>query len=292
MEPEFWNSGFPVDCIVDAGNAVVLCSYKYDSGIREGRLQFVDKESMSLLVEIPTSGTLHAFCQNGRLYCADSRAITAVQGQEIVASLETKSLNTYVSGGDHVYAASTSGEIMILSSDLELVDSIQVSCEPIWVVKQFGDCLYFGDESGCCYRYNLACRSHVQIGKRRLGILDIFFDNGLIHVSSYDGNLEMYCLRTLELREIKHTGPLWRIEKAGCVFVCACMYEGMKVLDRDFKLLAARKTGSICYGLCIVSQRVLWSSFYDCTVLWAPLDELLREPLSICNHNALQDTKD
>lgn len=276
FRPRSKDCGFPIDCIVEAGSAMVLCSYKHSNGNREGRLQFVDKDSMESRFEIQTSGTLHAFHQCGRIYCADSRAITAHQDFRIVASLETESLNTYISGGDCIYAASISGEIRVLDSDLRLVESVRVSCEPVWVVKQFGDCLYFGDESGCCYRYNRVSRIHTQIGRKRLGILDIFFDEDLILVSSYDDNLEVYCLNTLELKETKrHVGSLWKIEKTGKVFVCACMYEGMKIFDGDFNLLCTYKTNSICYGLCIVSKMVFWSSFYDNTVFWASLDELL-----------------
>lgn len=278
LVPKSKDYGSPIDCIVETDNAMVLCSYEHSNGDREGKLQFVDKDTMEVKFEVPTSGTLHALYQDGRVYCADSRAIVALQDRRVIARLETESLSTYVSGGDHIYVANTSGEIRVLDADLRLVERINVSSEPVWVAKQFRSYLYLGDESGCCYRFSRDSGTHAQIGKKRLGILDIFFDNESILISSYDNNLEIYCLNTLELRETKkQTGSLWKIEKVGNVFVCACTYEGMKVFDEDFNLLRTYRTSSICYGLCIASGRVFWSSFYDNTVFWASLDELLSE---------------
>ncbi|KAI5170011.1 hypothetical protein PAEPH01_1172, partial [Pancytospora epiphaga] len=130
-------------------------------------------------------------------------------------------------------------------------------------------CLYIGSEEGLAYEYDYEKESLIQIGERRLGILDFIEINGLLHISSYDDTVKAFDKRTGRFsREFKETGSLWKMVCQGQTVHAASMYDGYRVFDSNFNLLDKTNTNSICYGLCVTEEEVLWSSFYDNSIFW------------------------
>jgi len=265
-----------VDCILESDRGIILCSYSCEDGVRKGKIEHIDVVTMNVIEEISTSGTLDAFYHSGILYAANSQDITAYKDFKPLNKIETNALNTFVSHGDNVYVSNILGEISIFDFDLCLITKIHVSKEPIWIVRQYKNYLFFGDESGVCYRYDLDRKEHIVIGDKRKGIIEIFFNENTLLVGSYDNNLEIYDIDSLKLLETKkNVGSLWRIRKYLGFFICACIYDGLKIFDKNFSLLYSYKTDSLCYGLCLKSNFVFFSSFYEKKIFWFEINKFL-----------------
>ena len=103
-----------------------------------------------------------------------------------------------------------------------------------------------------------------------MGILDFIETDNKLIVSSYDGNLEIFEFETfLPIKEIKKIGSCWKMVSKGQKIFCACMYDGLKVLDLGFNILEVIPTKTICYGLCLAFDRVYWSCFYSKLILYS-----------------------
>lgn len=263
----------PVDIIVETERHIVAGSYRYD-GARSGKIQYLDKRTKEIVHEHATTGTLCACVHNGLVYCANAHSISILREDGIAKEIRTEAINTYIDCGTHVAVADTGGRVSLFSHDLELVRSLGISGDTVWVAKEIRDRLYIGTEEGLAYEYSFGTDQLVQIGARRTGILDFIEIGGRLCVSSYDGNVELYEFGTLRRCGVfQNVGSLWKMVCHGTKIHCSCVYDGYRVFDTDFNLLATVPTDSICYALCIAGGEVLWSSFYDNCIFYRGLDD-------------------
>lgn len=261
---------FPIDCILETDNFIVLCGYLYLNTNRSGCLYFQDKTTFEIIHMVETSGTLHACYKNSKLYLANSSDISIYKENVLITKKTTKSFNTYVCVDKYIYVADESGSITVYDDNLDQIDIISISKEPIWVAKVYENFLYFGNEMGFCYRFELETGKYETIGDKRLGIIDILVDSNNLIISSYDDNIEIFDKETLQIRrKILKTGSLWKILKLDDFFVCSSIYDGVKLFSKDFETLQQIKPSTICYGIHLIKNKLLWADFYDKKLLWA-----------------------
>lgn len=267
-----FNIELPIDCIVESKNYIVLCGYLYANVERNGCVHFLDKNSLEIVHTVKTSGTLHAFYKDNRIYLANSEDISVLEENELIYKVMTKALNTYVYVDEYVYVSDEKGNITVYDLNLNLFKTISVTNEPIWVVKYFNSNLYFGNEKGECFKYNLETNELQQIGSKRLGIIDILVDSDNIIVTSYDDNVEIFDFNTLSMKKkIIKSGSLWKILKYNEVYFCASIYDGVKIFDSNFNLLKQIKVETICYGIWISGYKLIWADFYEKKINWTTL---------------------
>lgn len=266
----------PVDCILAIDEEIAICSYSLCNGIRKGKIQIIDPTDMMVRKEVSTSGTLDAIYSDGILYTANSQDITSYSNLKIKKQLKTEAINTYIHRDDNIYVANTNGEILVLDYELTLLNKINITKNPIWIIKKFENYLFFGDEAGFCYRYDLENNICCCFGDQRDGIIYIFFENDNVIISSYDSQIYIFNVFTLELNEIKkNVGALWRIHKYENHFYCSAIYDGLKIFDQKFNLIRSYKTESICYAIFLNLNKIFFSSFYDCKVFLAEKEEFI-----------------
>lgn len=263
-----------VDCIIQAEDTIVVATYDYSEN-KSGKIIFLD-ENKELLKEYFTKGTLCLSYSQKKLYTAESDRVAVYNRNELLKVIHTDSLNTYIFCGKMIYSTDTSGCLMICNYDLELIKRVKISDDPLWVVKEFANLLLLGCENGTVYTYNRLDGEINQIGSKRLGILDFLIVDQKLLISSYDDKIEVYDSNTLLLlRTMKNTGSAWKMAYDKGFIYCACIYDGLRIFDSDLNILKTIKTNSICYGLCITEQELLWSSFYDHMLFWSKREDIL-----------------
>lgn len=264
--------GWPVDCIIETARHYVLGSYKYD-GLRSGKLQYLNKETKEVEIEHSTSGTFHICLHGDLIYCANANDISVYGDNGLVAKIGTPSLNTYIDCSTYVAVSDTTGTVTLYDYELNAIKSTKVSNDTAWVVKEINGMHYVGTEEGWAYRYDTRSCGLVRIGSRRLGILDFIVVDGMLYISSYDDNVEVYDENTLEYQTVyRKTGSLWKMILAGEQIYAACMYDGCKIFDKKFNLNTCIPTGSICYGLWVNGVEFIWSSFYENAIFYKNLN--------------------
>jgi len=299
-----------VDAIAETDSHVVVGTYKHSNCMRKGSVEFLEKESLGAEVSYLTNGTLSLSVKDNRVFCACEKELLICNHQKMMKRVKTPSMNTYVHCGSYVFVTEIFGNLKIFTYELELIETVKISNDALWVVKEHNGLLYIGGEDGYAYvcdfesrlknkktgseesqcanvlsdhmissedctTDNASCNSSLNNSgtdacirkinkKRRDGIIDFLFADNKVYVSSYDDNVIEYDEGTLEeLGTHEKIGSCWKMIEDGDLIYAACMYEGLKVFSRDFKELACVKTNSICYGLCVEKNRLLYSSFYD-----------------------------
>lgn len=270
--------GMPVDTLVDTETHVIAGCYHYDHGQRTGKIVFINKESLSITAEIETAGTLSLAIAHGLLYAANSDGLTVYDRGTLVRELRTDFINTHVTYGTRLIVTDTGGWMSLYDADLQLVERVRISSDALWAAREIAGRIFIGSEEGWAYVYDTtdhtADRSAVRFGSRRSGILDFLLLDDRLLVSSYDGNLECFDLDSLEYRErIEGVGALWKIIREGDAIYAACVYDGVRIFDPDFRLLKHIPTESICYALLLDGPRIFWSSFYENCLFCANIGE-------------------
>ncbi|KAL6122864.1 hypothetical protein NUSPORA_00125 [Nucleospora cyclopteri] len=272
----------PIDTIVEFNNKIVAGSYNYDSEMqqRSGFLYIIDPIKNIVTDKIPTSGTLSLFSTKYKLYAANVKEIQIYDCNcKLISQYATKPLNTYVFVNNYIYVTNVDGELLIFDLKLQLLKTVKISKESIWIVKEIGCFIYIGTETGFLYKLNVnniknkdECEDKlVQIGEKREGIIEIFDQNKSILISSYDDHTEV--ISKENSNKIK-TGSLWKILHYNGYFYCAAMYEGLKIFDNDLNMIKTIKTDSICYGILIENNYIYFSSFYENRIYYCSINNL------------------
>lgn len=269
---------YPVDAIAEYSNYIIICSYSLDGNIRTGKIQMLDKTNLNVLHEILTTGTLHAIVIKNKIFAANSRNISLYEDLELKSCYKTKSLNTFLIADDtFIYSSNINGEINIFDHELTSISVLKITEHPIWILKKYGDYLFIGDESGSLFKYDSTNNKCSKILKREYGIIEIYFENQKLILCTYGNFVEIFNLDNFEcLKRIETGSSIWRISRHKEFYVCACMYDGLKVFDVDFNLIKTFQTDSICYGLCMVESNAIFSSFYEKIVCMVSSDDFTK----------------
>lgn len=271
------NFQLPIDAIYEYLDDILICSYHIENNIRTGKIQLLDKNNLCIKSEHKTSGTLNAAIKDRKLFLANSSDISLYENMNFVKTINTDHINTYVFIGKYVYVSNLNGEINFYDLKLNFIKKIKMTKEPIWVVKEHNNSLYFGDESSKLFVYDLLNDNHNEISFKRDGIIEIIFENNFFTVFSYDNNILTYN-NNLEIISKKTNKPsIWKIIKYKNYYICACIYDGLVIFDQDFVIIKKLKTESICYGLCMCDNFIYFSSFYDKNLYKLDVEEFLNE---------------
>lgn len=262
----------PIDCIIESQKFFVCCGYQYLNNERGGCLYFLDKNNFKIIDSVATTGTLHAFFKENKIFVANSRDISIFEENNLLIKYPTHSINTYVFVDDYIYVADEKGCITVFDFNLTVIKTISITKEPVWIVKSSENYLYFGNEAGECFRYSIQSDSFCRIGKKRLGIIDIVIDSDSLFISSYDDNVEVFDRHTLELKKKSaKLGSLWKILKHGNFFICSAIYEGLKIFNSEFELIKQIPVKTICYAIHLSDNRIIWADFYNKKIMWIDL---------------------
>ena len=264
-----------IDAIVIYNDDIILGGYDYnDNNERNGKICFVNKKTFEIFKVIKTTGTFHLKVYNELLYVLNSNNLTIIKNKEIEKQIMFDRIILYVEVCEKfIYISDIKGKIIVLNK-YNYEEEYNIQCqEPIWILKWFNNKLYFGDESGnLFYARN---KEHNVFYKFDAGVINIITVDNLLYVTSYDGTVKIFendkCINSYE-----KIGSIWRMEQYREYFICATMYDGLKIYDLKFNLIYKQKTDSLCYGLCIYKNYVFYSSFYSKTVNILDLNEILQ----------------
>ncbi|ORD94981.1 hypothetical protein ECANGB1_1694 [Enterospora canceri] len=263
----------PIDAIAHFGGKVVAGSYEYNSetGERTGELLEIPmRDNQSHTTRISnTTGTLSLYATDQYLYAANTDNITVYDTDFNVVwfhQTDTGAINTFVFRGiDCFYISNTAGRILIIDDQYNII-RVDVSTQPIWVVKEIGGKLYCGTESGDLYLIEWDL-SRILIDGNRLGIIDVVEFNGRILVSGYDDLVVEYSISDQRrLAEYTINKSLWRMVVQNDRLICAAMYDGLVVLNKKYEVTDQYQTESIGYGILVMDDGILISSFYTNTI--------------------------
>lgn len=265
-----------IDYLVLTEKYLVACGYAIKDSNRFGELYFLDINTFSVVHRTNTTGTLQAFFKNGILYTANSKDVTAFKDFKEIFKFNTEnSINTCIFVENDVYVGDINGNITIYDINLNKKEVLKITTDPIWTVKLFNNNIYAGDEAGHSYFYNLVNKNIVKIDVPRLGILDIFIHDQNLYISSYDENLMVYEPDNHTfIKKFDKIGTIWKTIKNDKFIACSCIYEGVKIFDLDFNLIKHIKTDTICYGICFVGSRFVWSPFYNNRIEWIDMNNI------------------
>lgn len=263
----------PVDCIVDAGEDIVLCTYNYCDGKREGSIEFINKKTKKIVSVFKTTGTLFAAYKNTQLYTANCDSVSIYDVNKIIKTVGMKAICTYVEvTQDIVVITDVAGCLTLFDLELNVIRSVKISDDSLWICKFIRGNLWIGSEEGWAYIYDLKNRTVMKFGEKRSGIINFHERDDKLYVASYDDNIEVFDINTLKFVEtIKKTGSIWNIQERNNKLYCACMYDGLRVFNENWELVESFPTKSICYGLCIDEEYIYWSSFYESCVFYKRL---------------------
>lgn len=262
-----------VDSICEDSSHIILGSYAYENGERKGAVQFLNKDSRLIELEMGTSGTLDMATSNEMLYAANSSTVELYVDLKLKKEYKTAGINTRLDISEFITVADTAGRISFYDLELNFKGDCQVSNDTVWAVNTINGRVYIGTEDGTALIYENKTNTVQKIAKRKAGIIDIMELNGLICMSSYDSAIECWDPRTGHVeRSFKDVGSVWRMQRRDNQIYSACMYDGFKVFDLEFNKIKEYATNSICYGLAVRDKEVVWSSFYDKTLYFLPLE--------------------
>lgn len=273
--------GCCIDSIVETSKHMVIASYDYEKDQRKGNIFFLDKNTKESVKTYDTTGTLHIFSKYDMIYCANNQNITIYDENILLKRIETESMNTYIYCGTFIYVTDISGCISIFDYSLNILNKIKISDDTLWVVKEFEDRIFVGSEDGCAFVIDIKTYDLKPIGTKRSGIIDFLKIDNNILISSYDDNVEIYDFKNQShIKKIENVGSCWKMIYSDNLIFAACMYDGLKIFNREFKLVKSIKTDTICYGLCISKSEVYWSCFYGKSIFWCDLFDI-KESLKI-----------
>ena len=267
-----------VDVIIRFNQNIIFGCYYYDAVLddRMGKIIVFDPETNNIIKEIITTGTLSLYTDNKFIYAANSNNIEIFdQNFNSIFKIITNAINTYMDIYENILIISNiHGEFQFLNLINKSMNTIQVSKDPIWIIKIKDDIIYYGTEGGIFGSYSITNNTSTTICNTRLGIIDILIIDNYIYVSSYDNNIQIYNINENNIilfKTIPNVGQLWKIiyytyqEKQ--YFICADIHEGLKIFDINFQLLSFFPTKSLFYGLCIYNNYLYYSSFYENMVI-------------------------
>lgn len=270
----------PIDYLLETDSCVVACSYEFKDDARRGGLYFLDKDNLTLLFFKETSGTLCACYNNGVLYTANAKDISAFNGFDLIAIRTTPELNTCIAIDKDLYAGNICGSIRVFDSGLNEKKEVKITTNPIWTIKARDGVLYVGDEAGSLFIYDEADGSVSRIVDResKKGLIDIIVSDKTFAVSSYDEDLIVYSkAHHHQIIKYESVGALWKmIQWEQCV-VSSSIYGGVRIFDKDYNLIKLIETETICYGICIVGKKLVWAPYYNNRIEWIDLETLLNE---------------
>lgn len=260
--------GTEVDSIQENATHIVLGSYHYEEGERTGKIQLINKATKNIEKEMHTTGTLDVSVLNERIYAANGSDVSCYKDESLLKKVSTTHLNTYISTNsailEYLCISDTGGNITFYDMSLKVLGAQNLFKDAIWVNSIMDSKVYAGSEDGSLCMYDTETGQSTRILKRASGIIDIMNEDGMMYISAYDDRVEGLDLRSGKIEKVAdNTGSLWRMRRSGDFIHTASMYDGYKLFDREFNMICSHKTDSICYGLLVSNNGVLWSSFYD-----------------------------
>lgn len=263
---EVFETDVPMDCLCCTSSALVAGGYLFNEGVRSGKICFYSLESMGIEGEFTTSGTLDIKINEQTLYSANSSDVSAIHlGSESTTKIATAHINTYVEVyGNGVFVSDVGGRINVYDREMTSAKVIKAGNAPIWVLKASDKELTCGSEDGILRFMDIRTFSEHHRVKRTSGITSIYECLEYLYVGSYDECIEIIDKRKYEIiKKVRVGGGIWRICKEGEMFYLSCMYEGLKICDRDLNVIEKFPTNSIAYGLTVKDSKVFFTSFYD-----------------------------
>ncbi|KAF7683673.1 Diphthine methyltransferase [Astathelohania contejeani] len=251
-----------VDCISYdyKGNLVYGC-YHHENNIREGIICFnIEKE-----IFIKTSGTFNIIHHNNLLYAANVSDITIYNNNNNIHSISTQQMNTSIDIAHGIISVSQSnGFLCIYDENLNKIHESNLSNDILWTTRMMDRVILVGGEDEHLYMIDSKSNTKIKEINRSGVVTSMLYEDYLLYVGSYDEHVNIYDIRNYKLlKRIKIGGGVWKITKLGDGFILACMYEGVKVYDKDWKMIKNYKTESIAYGLSVHGNQIAFSSFYD-----------------------------
>ncbi|CAD25560.1 hypothetical protein [Encephalitozoon cuniculi GB-M1] len=256
----------PIDCLCHTPSVLAAGGYLFDEGVRSGKIHLYSLESMKMLEEFETSGTLDIKIRGQILYSANSGDVSAVHLNGLSSvKINTVDINTYIElVGDKVFVSDVRGRISVYGTEMVLLKTVEVAEAPIWVLKASDKELMYGSEDGSLSFMDIRTWSEHHKMKRASGVTSIYESDEYVYVGAYDECIEVVDKRMYKpVKKAKIGGGVWRICRAKEIFYLSCMYEGVKICDSELKVLKRFPTDSIAYGLTVTSDRVFFASFYD-----------------------------
>lgn len=255
-----------VDSIVKYKEYIVMGGYDYDNTERKGKLIFMDEISEEIVNEIETTGIFLLKVFNELLYVVNIKKLQIYNNFELIKQLEfTKNIFYTEVCEKYIFVASQIGEIDVFDrNDYTFVHKIHENIESIWMMKVINSHLYFGNEFGELFCTDLETWETTKMHRYDTGIICIKHINDNVLATTYDGDVVVF--QNYFLAKTWKTTNIWRLEEFKDFYVCATMYDGLTIFDKDFNIIKQIETDSICYGLCLVGNVVYYSSFYTKTV--------------------------
>jgi diphthine methyl ester acylhydrolase len=255
----------PIDSLASSNEFLIAGGYQIEEGVRSGKVSFYGRGD-SINHELETSGTLDVEVSSGCVYLANSEDVGVVELQSKThIQRTTESINTYVSAGsDFIAISSLDGSIYLYGKELELMEKMTVSVNPVWVTEVYEGQIVSGCEGGSLSFSDARTGRIHRVLQRGCGVTSIHAMNEYLYVGSYDECIEVIDRRTHKVvSRACIGGGVWRILSIGGCFYVACMYEGLKVFSEDFKILRRYYTASIVYAVAVHGCELAFASFYD-----------------------------
>lgn len=255
-----------VDVIVSLKEYLFLGSYDLRDGGKSGTIRKVEfSDTLQEIKSVMTSGTFDLKIRGNNILAANSKDVTIFdEDLKVVRSTSTGTYNTFITQNESfIIISDGDGDITVYNKELEKTKQLRVSQDTLWVVEIHKDLIYCGGEDGILYILDLqdmSVKESIQIG---CGITSLYFDDNFFLVGSYDENIYKFSYDFKILQTSKIGGGVWRILKKESNYVVSCMYDGVKILNDQFKQLETYEKGPLIYSLALVSGAIIFNSFYD-----------------------------
>lgn len=244
-----------ISSIILDNDKTIYSTYNYENNIRTGGI-FIEN---NLFME--TSGTFQIAKFHNSLFAANSKDIVIFK--DSIIKLETSHMNTCFHSDDYIYVGQSNGLVTIYDYFLNKQSIINIcGGHIIWCVQKLRNYLLCGCDCGNFIIYDTLNNTN-QCIKRKSGITCIFIQNEKIYVGGYDSFVVEYDFCFKEIKR-NNVGNVWRIVSMDDnKLALACMYDGVKIVNIDFKVIEEYATKSIAYGLDFNNNVLVFSDFYE-----------------------------
>lgn len=200
---------------------------------------------------------------NGNLLSVNSSSLTIDHTAKV-----SDTCLTYIStNSDRYFISDVSGTINILdSSTHQSLHSKSYNDYEIWCITSQNSLLLIPSSFGnlSLYDTNTYTKSHTFRGLHTEDIVSLSIDYPYIYSGSLDGSLVCIDIRNYAVvKEYQMPGGVWRHQKLNSVIACACMQEGVAIVDESTGIINRLKEGELVYGLDRKNEEWLGCSFYD-----------------------------
>lgn len=257
--------GCPVDSLI-LDSVLITGSYSYGAEARRGAVSLIDTAMGDVLCSRETSGTFNIQKHGNIVFSAnaDDIAMMSLDGLDVLRCYKTDSMNTDLAvSANSLSTTTTCGSVRVFDLLLNPLDEHKVSREVLWSVSCHDGVLYAGGDDKRVYEWDFRCATHRCIVTRKDVVTMVVVRDNLLYLGSYDKGIAVYDRRNHQMLCTKDVGGAWRMGVDGEAIFVACIYDGVKVFDREWNLVERFRTDSIVYAVDMRGGVLAFSSFYD-----------------------------